>query len=69
MRIRIPDLTTKFCNNILGEESDQHVLISDPTRHANQTKNKLDNTKHSTKFDEFLHALLPCYVYEVPREL
>jgi hypothetical protein len=27
------------------------------------------NTKHSTNFDEFLHALLPWYVYEVPRVL
>jgi hypothetical protein len=35
MRIRIPDMTTKYCNSILGEESYQHAIISDPTRHAN----------------------------------
>jgi hypothetical protein len=40
MRIRIPDLTTKYCNNILGEESDQHVILSDSTRHANYSKTK-----------------------------
>ncbi len=36
-QIRIPRLTSnsKYCNNILGEESDQHVINSDPTRHAN----------------------------------
>ncbi len=42
MRIRIPGLTSNS-NNILGEESDQYVILSDPTRHANQTKNNMDN--------------------------